>query len=202
MCRLAHGVRGTRRVSVTAGERIGTQTEFYSLDVPLLSVLTRGNWLATGSASVAVQGAIFGHVSYTQSIRVGVSACEVTDWQSDTSVVCRIGHGVSGTRRVTVTAGELVGTRTEFYSFDVPSLSVLTRGNWLATGSASVTVQGSSFGHLSYTQSIRVGVSACEVTDWQTDTSALCRIGQGVRGTRRVSVTAGERVGQRTEFFS
>ena len=55
------------------------------------------------------------------------------------------------------------------FSFDAPSRSVLTRGNRAATGSASVTVHGSSFGHHVYTQAGRVGDTACEATDWVAD---------------------------------
>ncbi len=70
-----------------------------------------------------------------------------------------------------MTVGVRSGTVTEAFSFDVPSLSVLTVGNRLATGSASVTVHGSSFGHHIYTQAGRVGDTACEATDWVADTS-------------------------------
>ena len=150
-CRVGGGVLGSRRVTVTAGDRPGSLTEALSFDVPSLSVLTRGNRATTGSASVTVHGSNFAHARYTQAMRVGHSACEASDWVSETSVYCRIGAGVFGSLRVTLTAGDFVGSLTNALSFDVPPLSVLTRENRAATGSARVIVQGSSFGSVSYT---------------------------------------------------
>jgi hypothetical protein len=82
---------------------------------------------------------------------------------------------------------------TEVFSFDAPSLSVLTRGNRAATGSASMTVHGSRFGHHVYTQAGRVEDTACEATDWFADATVYgnVKVSSGVRGTQRVVIAPG-----------
>eukprot|EP00961_Rhodomonas_salina_P209076 2821929-Rhodomonas_salina.1 len=72
------------------------------------------------------------------------------------------------------------------------------RTNVGGTGSTSVTVQGSGLGVHGYTGAVRVGVTGCESTEWESETSVRCQAGEGGWGTRRVTVTAGERVGSVT----
>ena len=66
-------------------------------------------------------------------------------------------------------------------------------GNRGGTGSASVTVHGSSLGLVAFTALGRMGQTGCEGTEWESETSVRCRVGQGIRGTRRVAMTAGYR---------
>ena len=159
---------------------------------------------STGSYVLTVAGMNFGANGGSMSprTRIGGTACEGSPWISDTTVRCLTPSGVKGTMKLVVTAGIRAGTLTEAFSFDVPSLSVLEVGNRATTGSASVTVHGSNFGNFSYTQAARVGDTACEATDWTSDTTVICKLSAGVRGTRRVVMTAGVRAGTLTEAFS
>eukprot|EP00961_Rhodomonas_salina_P143135 1926249-Rhodomonas_salina.1 len=50
-------MRGTRRVSVTAGERVGTLTAVWTLDHSRISRFRQVNRAGTGSTSVTVEGA-------------------------------------------------------------------------------------------------------------------------------------------------
>ena len=67
------------------------------------------NRAGTGSASVTVHGSGLGLVAFTALGRVGQTGCEGTEWESETSVRCLVGHGARGTRRVVMTAGEREG---------------------------------------------------------------------------------------------
>eukprot|EP00961_Rhodomonas_salina_P302802 3940985-Rhodomonas_salina.1 len=201
-CMISAGVRGTRRVALTVGERIGSVTQSWSHDVASMSTIRRSNRAATGSTSVTVQGIFMGLGVYTVMGAVGHSRCEGSAWESDTSVRCMVGAGIRGTRRVSLTIGGRAGSYTQGWSLDVTSMSVGRRTNRGGTGSASITVEGSSFGHLRYTSLIKVGFTSCESTDWEADTSVRCLISSAVRLTRRVSMTVGERVGTLTSAFS
>eukprot|EP00961_Rhodomonas_salina_P128340 1729579-Rhodomonas_salina.1 len=62
------------------------------------------------------------------------------------------------------------------------------------TGSASVTVHGGSMGGAGgYTGSVQLGGTGCEATAWESETSTRCLAGGVGTGTRRVSMTVGER---------
>ena len=50
----------------------------------------------TGSASVTVHGSGLGLVAFTALGRVGQTGCEGTEWESETSVRCLVGHGSTG----------------------------------------------------------------------------------------------------------
>jgi hypothetical protein len=201
-CLVTHGARGTRRVVMTAGERGGSVTQGWSVDVGALSVMRRQNRAGTGSASVTVHGASMGLVTYTGRTREGHTGCEATQWESETSVRCLVTHGARGTRRVVMTAGERGGSVTQGWSVDVRALSVMRRQNRAGTGSASVTVHGASMGLVTYTGRAREGHTGCEATQWESETSVRCLVTHGARGTRRVAITAGERGGSVTQGWS
>jgi hypothetical protein len=80
-----HGARGTRRVTMTVGERGGSVTQVWSVDVGALSVMRRQYRAGTGAASVTVHGASMGLVTYTGWARKGHTGCEATEWESETS---------------------------------------------------------------------------------------------------------------------
>ena len=158
--------------------------------------------LLGGYASLGLGVASLGLMAYTGMVRSGETGCEGTEWESETSVRCLMGHGARGTRRVAMTAGERSGSMSEGYSVDGGSMSVMRRENRAGTGSASVTVHGSSTGLTGYTQSMRAGHSACEATHWEAETSVRCQVMHGTQGTRRVLATAGSRSGSVTDVWS
>ena len=43
---------------------------------------------------------------YGQGLGRDRSGCEATEWESETSMRCMVGHGARGTRRVVMTAGD------------------------------------------------------------------------------------------------
>ena len=121
-------------------------------------------------------------MAFTALGRVGQTGCEGTEWESETSVRCLVGHGIRGTRRVAMTAGERAGACRRRCSVDAGSLSVSGEANRAGTGSASVTVHGSSLGLVAFTALGRVGQTGCEGTEWESETSVRCLVGHGVRG--------------------
>jgi hypothetical protein len=200
-CLVGHGVRGTRPMMMTAGERAGSTSAPISFDSGSLSALRRSNSAGTGSAPVTVHGAGLGLVAFTALGRIGQTGCEGTEWESETSVRCLAGHISQQTRGLTLTSGILVGSMSEAFSLDL-SLSVMQRANMVSTGSASVTVHGSSLGLAAFTALGRIGQTGCEGTEWESETSVRCLVGRGLRGTRRVMMTTGERGGTGSAMYS
>src|SRR6056300_1561049 len=177
------GDRGTRRVVMTVGERGGSVSQAWSIEAPGLSITRRGNRAGTGSTSVTVHGASMGLVSYTGRAREGQTGCEATEWESETSMRCMVGHGARGTRRVVMTVGERGGSVGRARVCDAAGLSITGRGHLAGTGSTSVTVHGASMGLVSYTGRAREGQTGCEATEWESETSMRCMVGHGAQGT-------------------
>ena len=194
-CMLGHGAEGTRRVTVTAGERSESLSLAFSVDLGSISMMRRKNSAGTGSASVTVHGSSLGLVAFTAMLQSGHTGCEATEWESETSMRCLIGYGAQSTRRVVLTTGERSESMSQAFSIDLGSMSVMRRENSAGTGSLSVTVHGSSLGLVAFTAIVRSGQTGCEATEWESESSVRCLMGRGAGGTRRVTVTAGERAG-------
>jgi hypothetical protein len=201
-CLTGQGKRQSRRVLITAGERSGSVTQSWSLDLVSISTLHHCNAAMTGSASLTIHGSDIGLISYTGHLRGGNSGSESTRWESDTTVRCLLQFGVRGTRRVVLTTGMHVGTATQILSYDIPSLSVMFPTNNPTTGKLLCTLRGSFIGLVDDSQAGRIGGSACERTVWQADTGLLCKVPAGIRGTRQIIATTGQRDGTRTQIFS
>ena len=114
-------------MTLTLGERSGSMTQVWSVDVGMVSNMQRQNVLGTGSASMTLQGVNLARLSYTSQVRQGRSGCEGTSWESDTSVRCLVGHGIRGTLRLVMTVGERGGSVTQVWSVDMPGVSVVRR---------------------------------------------------------------------------
>ena len=185
-CLVWSGRGGTRRVVMTAGERGGSVSGAWSVDVGGVSMGRRGNRAGTGSASVTVHGASMGLVAFTGSVREGETGCEATEWESETTVRCLEGHGVGGTQRVVMTAEERSGSLSEGYSVDGGSVSMRRGGNTAGAGSGMVTVHGSGMGLMGMTGMMRSGETGCEGTEWESETSVRCLEGHGVGGTQQI----------------
>jgi hypothetical protein len=158
--------------------------------------------LNTGSMLVSVHGTGLGMGAYTAASRVGQSRCEVTNWQSETSVRCGAAQGIQKSRRAALTVGEQGGSLTQVLSFDLAGLSILGRQNAPGTGSASLTVHGARMGTLRYSTMSRGGHTTCESTEWQSETSVRCGTAAGLTGTRRVVMTVGEQKGSVSQGWS
>ena len=165
-------------------------SEMYSVEIARVSEIEWSNLGGPGSAMVTVHGSGLGLTGLCLRGKVGETGCEGTEWESETSVRCHAGHGVRGTRRMAITAGERGGSSSVAMSFDSGSVCVSLQRNRAGTGSASVTVLGAGLGLVSFTGMVRSGQTGCEGTEWESETSVRCLVGHGARGTRRMAMTA------------
>jgi len=190
-CLVGHGAGGTRRLGMTVGERSGSTSQAWSVDLGSLRVMRNVNGTVnhagTGSVLMTVHGSSMGLVSYTARGREGHTGCEGTVWISQTSVRCLVCHGAGRTRRVVMTVGARGGSVTQVWSVDTSGLSRMRRVNQAGTGSASMTVHGSGMGVVGYSARGRAGHTGCEGTAWESETSVRCHVGHGTGGTRRMA---------------
>ena len=191
-------------ISITVGERTATGIGMHmvSVDAGALSLNVRTNAATTSTFSMTLYGSNHMDGRHSPRGRYEHTACEATEWESETSVRCLVSQGGRGTRRVAMTAGERGGSTTQSWSADMGTMSVMGRENGAGAGSASVTVHGAGMGLVAYTGRAREGQTGCEATEWESETSVRCLVSQGGRGTRRGAMTAGERGGSMTQAWS
>jgi hypothetical protein len=161
-------------VMLTPGERGGSVSGAWSVDVGGVSMGRRGNRAGTGSASVTVHGAVIGFLFASGSARGGATECEASQWESETSVRCLIGRGVQGSRRVVVTTGGRSGSASGSLSFDNVVAHYSIHRNCVGTGSSSLTVYGTGIGQSSSTTHLRLASTDSEATDWWSQSAIRC----------------------------
>ena len=140
---VVHQGGGTRRVSVTAGHRVGSQSEVFTVDRVGASVAGRANIGQAKGMWVTVAGEGWRRYSMSEVARVGHTGCEGSRWMAETAVMCLASHSISGTRRVSVTSGVIVGSVTGMVSADVGVVSVLGASNVMLLGGEGMVVMGS-----------------------------------------------------------
>jgi hypothetical protein len=89
-----------------AGITGGSRSQAWSVDRDAISLTSSSNRAGTGAASVTVHGTGLSLTGLTSRVRLSWTGCEATDWGSETSVRCRVGHGAQGTRRLVMTVGQ------------------------------------------------------------------------------------------------
>ena len=199
------GGRGLGRswmTSVTAGVSWGTASGAGSVDGPRASGGTVWNGASTGSRSVTVAGLNAGALAGSARGGLGGSAAQATDWVSDTSLLCAVGRSLAASSALTLSVGQVPGTASAAGSCDSAAVSSGRAGNQAATGGLSLTLAGGRLGPLDLSVHARAGTTASEQSTWVSDTSALCRAGLALAGTRAVAVTVGVGGGSATEAGS
>ena len=199
-CLVGKGAEGSRRVAMTAGMQTGSVTHVWSVDIGTLRMTGWQNRGLSASVVVHVAGPELSVISARGHI--GQTACEATEWESETSVRCHGTQLVRGSQRVILTAGDQTGSITRGWSSDMAGMSVTRQSNKKRTGSASMTVHGASMGLVAHTSRSREGVTGCEATEWESDTAVRCSVVVSFIGSRRVSLSAGSSPGTRSCVFS
>ena len=123
-CLVGGGAQGTNWMVMTTGEQQGSITQAWSVDGSSVCMTQQGNRGRTGSPSVTVHGVGLGSVAFTTMGHGGQTGCEGTEWESETSIRCMLGHGTRGSRRIVMTAGKRRGTGSIGVSMDAVGMSM------------------------------------------------------------------------------
>jgi hypothetical protein len=195
------GPTGSKAVSVTLGQRIGSMSSIWSFDTPDLDLVfsfpgpattSKGNFI---QQTMNIWGSRFMPSNPSATARVQLTRCQVSTWFSDTSTTCLLPRGIAGYNVFSVTSGERSGTWTpstrQSYTYYRILLQIQSSGGQIVPG-FSLTVLGVGFGINDYTTRMRLGLTACEVTSWTSDTTTTCLVpGGALRPDRVTSTVAG-----------
>ena len=219
-CKLAKGTGVQKGATIVLGSDDAEITKAFSYDRPSVRetvVVSEDSTMSTlGETEIEIFGFDFAFASYSQTVRVGGTACEASEWSSDSSISCKASAGVGATKSVVVTGGQWdnPGTLTQALRYSSPNISAPAKpgvamdgeigGVNLVTfgGMTKVIVEGDSFGQFDYTAKLRVGFTAAEQTVWMSDSSAYCKTARGVASTLAVMLTSGVLVGTNVALVS
>jgi len=128
-------------------------------------------------------------------LRSGETGCQSTEWMSETSVVGRVVSGPGRSKALTLTTGSLVESLSTAFTFDLLFLSTMHKANIGETAYHPVVIHGDGIEKWSITSKVRLGQSACEMTEWVSETTVKCHPAHSVLSSRLVAVTSGPGVG-------
>jgi len=100
----------------------------------------------SGFPALSVSAFGFGQSSRTLLARVSSTACNSAVWISDSSVLCKVGHGVGRQLAVSVSASLQVDSLAGHLSFQAVEVSSISPVFLPSAGSTSITIAGSSVG--------------------------------------------------------
>ena len=200
VCRNAIGADGSRSLMITAGVRSGTTSEALSFDGVGFGLAMRNAGRGAGAAlSLEMTGSKIGGAWSSMSASVGTTACEATTWESSSMLLCRVsavGAASGGSASVMVTVGTVaVGSMTGGMSFDKLGVSAVRRENGAEGAGSLVTVSGSGLGRHGSSVWGGLGGSACEASEWGSESSVACMMASGTGRSLGVTVTSGAQAG-------
>ena len=196
-------LRQSRRISLTTGNKVGTLSSVFSFDVVMFSTMPTSNSASTGASLMFLLGGGMARFDSTIRSRIGYTVAEISMWISDSSCLCAASSSRAISRTNAITAGERSGSGTYAHSFQAPAIHnsqaqlqrfhspADLRRNMAASGSVSITLQGSGFALSASSNACRITHSAVENSRWLADTSVRCLQTHGAASSNRVSLTVG-----------
>jgi len=156
-----------------------------------------------GSGLSFLLGVEVGIADWTLASRLGPTACEATNWVSDSAVVSKIGLGFTQSLGFQITVGRKTGTMTNAISYDQPFVTetvvrdplqdvfLVSSSNFPVLPAQVVTVTAGSLVPHDISPSLRLHSTATESSAWVSDTSLIGLHAAGVSLSLRMIVTAG-----------
>jgi len=200
-------IGATSRIMITAAGSLGSVSHVLSFDVPAMSVST-GNSPAAHAMFLIARGNALGEFDSSVNLRVLDSAAEVTSWMSVTSVSAAVGAGSRQSQLLQITAGGLIGSITNVFSFDLPILSTIKlegnkRNVAIFGGSNTMSMSGANFGQATYSSRSNIASSVCESSTWSSESAIAGIIASSIpKGSRNVRMTIGETSSTATSLLS
>jgi len=192
---------GSQNAYAVLGVQVATGANLFTFDVPVVSAVSRLNAPSSAGQSLTLNGMNFGFNDVSASAVVGGSSCLSVAWTTVTAVTCRTPTGVGTVAGISVTITGLVGTATFpapwGYTYDAPVLSNFQLDNAPSSGGGSLTIDGTNFGVVDVTTSIRLGQfgTQCSTTVWFANTRVVCLGTPGVGRDHAVLLTVAALVG-------
>ena len=198
----ASGSKQSQPMTLSLALAGGSSTFLWSYDEISLSSIVVVNVNTQASVAITVIGSQFSHSDYSITTDIGFSTSESSVWYSDTSISCNLVKGSGFTKKVIATAGSRVGSVTEIFSYDGPSISSQVEVHVPTTGSSLLTMTGQDFGNNHYSVGTRFGGSASEYTMWISDTSVEAQLPSGVATAHGAIISVSTRLNTLTQTWT
>jgi len=211
--KLPAGVSHLLGVTFTVGLQLGTSSAHFTFDAPKPSAVKLANGPSSGTTSMTISGSNFGTADYSGNSAIGDTSAETSVWGSTTSVIAKLAAGVSVGHEVVVTVGDTIldakaqapmgviidhrayRTTESLFSYDAPAVTSTLSYELKTMGQETLTVRGGSFATWANSAQARLGHSAAEAMNWNSDSQLTLKVPAGCGKDKSVAVTSQLRTG-------
>ena len=187
----------------TAGGRVGSLSESFTFNSPISSFHPANQATAGARAllllSLTVHGSDFGTFETSVDGRVGHTNAESSHWAADTTITSRISGSTLPSLPAAVTVSAAVDSATQGVSFDLPAFQWM-RKTVRATGEF-LSAAGRNMGTVQTSPHARLSSTACESTDWVSDTMLIVKMRNSTRGPCKLVATVSTQVATHTGAY-
>jgi hypothetical protein len=191
---VAQGVDNDRGVGITVASLLGTFSDVFSYFQPRISA-TPANTASVGGRLELIGGGSFATSDTSMKTRIGLSACESTQWASDSRVACKAAQARFQDPAVVVTVASQISTKLNAITHDFTTLSQMHQSNARPSNISTVVVTGTALGNFALTHQLCVSGSAADSSRWISDSSLAARVPSGSGTSQKTSITVGFNVG-------
>jgi len=183
--KIGSGFLSAKSVIVTVVMGLSELSNAFTFDSITSKLSSPLNSVTSGAVSLTIFGSGFGNLDHCSRVGLGssesvASSCESSDWLSSSAIVCKSVSGSGGSlgavifqrdHRLSFVSGAI--------SYDGPSLSSIELLTPASSGSATVSVLGSSLALYSVSLSAFLSGSNCDVSVWVSDSAVRCKASAG-----------------------
>jgi len=182
----------TPRIAVEWNEQVILQDILFSYDKPLIRSLDPLEIPSSGGVDITISGKNFGSqeefldpnrviTPQPPKATVGDTPCSVSQWTSDSTVICSIaslgrgqGPGVGGNLPMELELGALSGLYVDPFGYSEPGVVQAGAKNGPALGGNMFFVTGDEFGVYDYSPTASIGSTDCRLSRWSSNTAVEC----------------------------
>lgn len=190
LCKMPSGA-GTQDVLVTVeGQSLAAVSVGFAYDPPAVSSIAPRNGVAAGGTQLSVFGSNFGTVDFTPAVSIGAVSSTIANnnvWTSDSSMEAHTPAGQSQALDVFVVVygfATSFGSLTEAWSYDLPSLTGISRGNGPTSGTPTITIYGKN---LVSPATLAIGGTSATGVSVLSTTSVQLVVPAGIGASQEVS---------------
>ena len=160
---------------VTAGVTVGSISRAFTFNSPISSFYPANQPLRVrnGIPSLTMYGSDFGTFESSAAGRVGHSSTQASFWISDSVLFCMVSAGMASSLPASVTVSGAVDSATMVLSYDIPQVRLAIRS--VQSSGTVLHAVGTNLGFVQASHASRISQTACEATEWASDTLLLCK---------------------------
>eukprot|EP00960_Hanusia_phi_P021876 648446-Hanusia_phi.AAC.1 len=141
------------------------------------------NIALSSSAILTIYGSQTGFDSITPASRLHPTACEMTNWNSDTIITCQAPHGWGKSNAIVLSIGKnaLQATITDVVTYNSPTIqinqhesqtdSLANKANLASTGNTNIQITGDYFANRDPTITMKLANTHTEASFWKSETA-------------------------------